>query len=106
MKQYTKKAINEIMRGCQNDDYNSVVTASRIICKLSEGNADIDCDPVMKPIMKISLWEKFMRAYSRFIRNNPHAIMNISIDCFFSSIIGGERKGIEETIISKTTKEE
>lgn len=100
MKQYTKEAIERIMQGCQNDDYNSVVSASRIICRFIEGDADIDCDPVMKPIMKISLWEKFMRAYSRFIRNNPHAITNISIDCFFSSIIKGERKGIEETIYS------
>lgn len=98
MKQYTKEAIERIMMGCQNDDYNSIVSASRIICIFVEGNADIDCDPVMKPIMKISLWRKFMRAYSRFIRNNPHAIMNISIDCFFSSIIKGERKGIEEII--------
>lgn len=98
MKQYTKEAIERVMQGCQNDDSNSIVMASRIICKFIEGNADIDCDPVMKPIMKISLWRKFMRAYSRFIRTNPHAITTMSIYCFFSSIVNGEHKGIEETI--------
>ena len=96
MKQYTKQVINKIMRGCQNDDYTSIVSASRIICKFIEGSADIDCDSEMKDFMKISLWRNFMRAYSRYIKNNPNAILCISIDCIFSSMILGDYAGIEE----------
>lgn len=96
MKTYRLTAIQETMQGCVENEYKSIVRASYFLIGFLRGN-DIDCDEKMKPFIKESLYRKYMRAYSRYIKNNPNIIKEISEDCCFSSMMNGEYTGIDES---------
>lgn len=88
--------VRDVMEGCVNNDYNSICKASRLINDLAEGTKDIEVDERMKRAFKSSLFRKFMRAYTRYILNNPNVIRDIAIDCSFTSMSNGEYTGIDE----------
>lgn len=96
MKTVKLEYVKEVMKGCLNDDYKSICKAGRLINCLAEHSVDIDVEDPMKRAFKSSLYRKFMRAYSRYIINNPNAIIDIAVECGFSSMNEGRYGGINE----------
>lgn len=96
MKIIKTEYLQEIMEGCQNNDYQSICKAGRLISDLAAGHKDIGVEERMKSAFKTSLYRKFMRAYTRYILANPNSINNLAVDCSFTSMANGEYTGIEE----------
>lgn len=96
MKTVKLEYVKEVMEGCLNDDYKSICKAGRLLNSLAEHSVDIDVEDPMKRVFKCSLYRKFMRAYSRYIINNPNAIIDIAVECGFSSMNEGRYGGINE----------
>lgn len=96
MKTFKLDYVYDIMEGCVNNDYKSICKAGRLISDLASGIKDIEAKPEMKACIKTSLYRKFMRAYTRYIMNNPNIIKDIAMDCSFTSMSNGEFIGIEE----------
>lgn len=96
MKRIKEEALREIMEGCMSDDYKSICKAGRLLSDLASGLKDIEVEERMKSHFKMSLYRKFMRAYTRYILANLNSINQIAVDCSFTSMVGGEYTGIEE----------
>ena len=96
MKTLKEQYVRETMEGCVNDDYKFICRAGRIIQGLAEGGYDIDIEDNIKRSFKASLYRKFMRAYTRYILNNPNAINTISQDICISSMANGAYTGVNE----------
>ena len=96
MKRIKEEALREIMEGCVNNDYKSICKAGRLLSDLASGLKDIEVEERMKSHFKMSLYRKFMRAYTRYILANPNVINQIAVDCSFTSMIDGEYTGIKE----------
>lgn len=96
MKKIKEEALREIMEGCVNNDYKSICKAGRLLADLASGLKDIEAEERMKSHFKMSLYRKFMRAYTRYILANPNVINQIAVDCSFTSIANGEYTGIKE----------
>lgn len=96
MKTLRKKYVEEAMQGCINNDYKLICRAAKIVQDLNEGRCDIDVEDNIKRCFKASLYRKFMRAYTRYILNNPNSIQTIAQDICISSMANGEHIGINE----------
>lgn len=96
MKKIKEEALREIMEGCVGNDYKSICKAGRLLSDLASGLIDIEAEDRMRGFLKMSLYRKFMRAYTRYILANPNVINQIAVDCSFTSIANGEYTGIEE----------
>ena len=96
MKRVKIEHLQEIMRGCIDNDYKSICQAGRLLSDLASGLKDIEAEDRMKSHFKTSLYRKFMRAYTRYILANPQVINQIAIDCSFTSMANGEYTGIKE----------
>lgn len=96
MKTIKIEHLQEIMRGCIDNDYKSICQAGRLLSDLASGLKDIEAEDRMKSHFKTSLYRKFMRAYTRYILANPQVINQIAVDCSFTSMACGEYTGIEE----------
>ena len=95
MKNYDLNYVQKAMQGCVDNNYKMICRAARILEGLARGNS-INCEDKMKTYYISSLYRKFLRSYTRYILNNPNAILDISRDCNFSAIAGGEYIGINE----------
>lgn len=84
------------MEGCQQNNYQCICIAGRLLSDLASGLKDIEAEERMKSYFKTSLFRKFMRAYTRYILANPDKINQIAVDCSFTSMADGEYTGIKE----------
>ena len=96
MKTIKIEHLQEIMRGCIDNDYKSICQAGRLLSDLASGLKDIEAEDRIKSFLKTSLYRKYMRAYTRYSLANPQIINQIAIDCSFTSMANGEYTGIEE----------
>lgn len=96
MKTIKKEYVEEAMQGCVNNDYKLICRAARIVQGLNEGLYDIDVEDNIKRCFKASLYRKFMRAYTRYILNNPNSIKELAKDICISTMSNGEYLGIDE----------
>ena len=96
MKTIKIEHLQEIMRGCIDNDYKSICQAGRLLSDLASGVKDIEAEDRIKSFLKASLFRKFMRAYTRYILTNPNVINQIAVDCSFTAMNNGEYTGIEE----------
>lgn len=96
MKTLRKEYVEEAMQGCVNNDYKLICRAARIVQGLNEELYDIDVEDNLKRYFKASLYRKFMRAYTRYILNNPNSIQAIAKDICISAMANGEYIGINE----------
>lgn len=96
MKLLKKKYIDEAMQGCLDNDYKLICRAARIVQGLAEGGYDIDIEDNIKRCYKASLYRKFMRAYTRYVLDNPNrlGIDLTADDICISSMENGESTGI------------
>ena len=96
MKTLRKEYVEEAMQGCLNDDYKLICRAGRIIQGLAEGGYEIDVEDRIKRCYKASLYRKFMRAYTRYVLNNPNCVQDLARDICISSMENGEYTGIKD----------
>ena len=96
MKTYNLEYVREAMEGCVNNDYKLICRAGRLLETFARGSATIDCEDDMIPLLKTSLYRKFMRAYTRYIIANPNCIEHISKDCLFDAMANGNSISINE----------
>lgn len=96
MKTLTEVYVKEAIDGCVENDYKLICRTGRILQGLAEGIYDIDVEDNIKRYLKASLYRKFMRAYSRYIINNPNSIEDIARDICIASMENGEYAGIRE----------
>lgn len=96
MKTLKEQYVREAMEGCVNNDYKLICRAGRIVQGLNAGLYDIDVEDNIKQFFKASLYRKFMRAYTRYILNNPNCVDLIASDLSIYSMANGESTGIRD----------
>lgn len=94
MKLLKEEYVREAIYGCENNDYKLICRAGRIIRGISKGIYDIDVEDSIKCYFKVSLYRRFMRAYTRYIIANPNEIDLFAKDLGINSMSNEENTNI------------